>query len=288
MARARGVPASRTLGACPPPSRIRKGYPLIGRRGLTPELEKWARLWGAPYGRPLRYLIRSPAQRLRWARLVGPFAFQPDNNETRRFEYPWAYAAVTAEPVETLVEVGGSLAGLQFVLAREGIQVINVDPGNTAKRGWPVDQHTVARLNRAFRTDVELRSCFLQAAGFGEATVDCVLSISTLEHIPQDDLWSLIDEIARILRPGGRLVATVDLFLDLEPFSDRAENITGTNIDISELVRRSGLQVETGDPAELYGFPEFNPRAIMASLSEYRYGTRYPALAQAFVLRKPD
>lgn len=261
---------------------------MIGRRGLTPELQKWARVWGAPYGRPLRYLIRSPAQRLRWARWVGPFAFQPDNNETRRFEYPWAYAAVTAEPVTTLVEVGGSLAGLQFVLARQGIRVINVDPGTTAKRGWPVDQRTVARLNRAFRTDVELRSCFLQEAGFGESTVDCVLSISTLEHIPQEELESLIVEIARILRPGGRLVATVDLFLDLEPFSDRTENVTGTNIDISELIRRSGLQLETGDPAELYGFPEFNARSIMAGLSEYRYGTRYPALAQAFVLRKPS
>jgi hypothetical protein len=40
-----------------------------------------------------------------------------------------------------------------------------------------------------------------------------------------------------------------------------------------------------GDRAELYGFEEFEPRRILANLSEYFVGS-YPALAQLFVLAK--
>ncbi len=254
---------------------------------LEVELQDWRRRWGAPYGGPLRHLVRPPWLRLRLPRLLGPFAFQPDNNETRRVEYPWAYAAVTAEPVNTLVEVSGSLAGLQSVLAKEGIRVINVKPGEAAARGWPVDYRAITRLNRPFGTSVELRSAYLQYARIAPGSADCVLSISTLEHIPPEQLCPLIDDVRSVLRPGGRFVATIDLFLDLAPFSDREENIAGTNIDVRELVTRSGLDLEFGDPSELLGFAAFNEKIILGRLAEYCYGCRYPAVAQAIVLRKP-
>jgi SAM-dependent methyltransferase len=260
---------------------------VIGRRQLPPHHLAWNRRWGAPYGHRSRHFVRSQDMRFRAPKVVGPFGFQPDNSITRRFEYPWAFHAVPLRPGMRAVEIGGSLAGLQFVLAKEGVKVVNVDPGERAARGWPVTPDSIARLNKAFGTDVELRNCYIEEAGLGDASVDLVYSISTIEHIPLELLPSILGEVRRILVPGGHFVLTVDLFLDLEPFSYETENITGRNVDVRWLVETSGLELEQGDRAELYGYPEFDPKRIMGNLFSYEYGHYYPSLAQALVLVKP-
>lgn len=45
--------------------------------------------------------------------------------------------------------------------------------------------------------------------GFRDDTFDKVYSISVLEHIPGDNDTAAIRELARVLKPGGRLVVTV-------------------------------------------------------------------------------
>jgi SAM-dependent methyltransferase len=259
---------------------------MIGRRELPEHFERWNRRWGAPYGKKMRHVLRRQALRFRFPRAVGPFGFQPDNSVTRRFEYPWAFHAVPIRPGMRAVEIGGSLAGLQFVLSVAGVRVINVDPGERAVVGWSVNQSSIDRLNRAFGTDVELRNCFLEEASLESEAFDLVYSISTIEHIPIKMLPPILAEVNRILVPGGRAVLTIDLFLDLEPFSYETRNITGSNVDVRWLVDESGLKLEQGDRAELYGFPEFDPKRVMGSLFSYQYGTYYPSLAQTLVLRK--
>ena len=259
---------------------------MIGRRAMPAHFVEWNRRWGAPYGKRPRHLLRGQAARFQVPKVVGPFGFQPDNSITRRFEYPWAYHAVPLAPGMRAVEIGGSLAGLQFVLSKEGIRMINVDPGERAARGWPVNQESIGRLNRAFDTDVELRNCYIEEAALDGASVDLVYSISTIEHIPLDLLPSILAEVNRILVPGGRFVLTVDLFLDLEPFSYQTENITGRNVDVRWLVETSGLELEQGDRSELFGYPEFDPKQVMGNLFSYEYGHYYPSLAQALVLVK--
>jgi SAM-dependent methyltransferase len=127
----------------------------------------------------------------------------------------------------------------------------------------------------------------LEEAELPDASVDVVYSISTIEHIPVELLPSILAEVNRILVPGGRFVLTVDLFLDLEPFSDQTRNITGANIDVRWLVESAGLELEQGDRRELLGYPEFDPKQIMGNLFSYEYGAFYPSLAQVLVLVKP-
>lgn len=265
---------------------------MIARSTLTADQVRWNRRWRAPYGRFSRFnrlnrqLNRPSIPRWLQPYFWGPFGFQPDNNRTRIAEYPWAFLATTLEPGMLAVDLGGSLGGFQFTVARAGVRVINVDPGDAAAHGWPVSEKTVRRLNRAFRTDVELRRVFLQDAGIPEASADRVFCISTIEHIPQAELPSLMAEIGRILKPGGKAVITVDLFLDLAPFTSRSENIHGTNVKVSDLATWSGLQLEQGNPGELYGFPEFDPERVQASLTDYLWGDVGPCVAQCFVLSK--
>jgi 2-polyprenyl-3-methyl-5-hydroxy-6-metoxy-1,4-benzoquinol methylase len=262
---------------------------MLARKDMPEEFLAFNARWGAPNGR--ERLWHRAAARVAPGRLkpliLGPFGFQAGNSGTRRYEYPWAFHAARVRPGLRAVEIGGSVAGLQFVLARSGMEVMNVDPSEEAAMGWPLDEATFATLNRAFGTDVQLRRCFLEKARVATASVDRVFCISTLEHVPPDDVSSILREVHRILRPGGLLVLTVDLFLDLEPFTDRRENVSGRNVDVADLVRESGLELVAGERAELYGFPEFEPRAILANLSEYLYGTHAPVLAQTLVLARP-
>ena len=175
---------------------------------------------------------------------------------------------------------------MQFVLSLSGAHVINVDPGEGAVRGWSLKPATHERLNRSFGTDVELRQCFLSDGGFRDGEFDAVYCISTLEHIPPDQLGDVAKTLGRLLAPGGCAVLTIDLFLDLAPFSNRLENVSGWNINVRELVTNTGLSLEVGDPSELNGFEEFDPKEVLARLSEYERGVDYPVVSQALLLRK--
>jgi SAM-dependent methyltransferase len=222
-------------------------------------------------------------------RLGGPFALQ-GNNDTRTVEYPWAFAATPLGPGLDVVEIGGALSGFQFALAKAGCRVVNVDPGDDDEY-WglslPMNRQTMGRLNRVFRTDVDLRVTTIQSAGLGDASADRVFSISVVEHFPEQELAALAREIHRVLRPGGMCVLTIDLFLDLDPFTSKQSNEYGRNTNVRELVEATGLELIVGDRAELVGYDEFDAQSILMNLSEYYIGSGYPVCAQALVLAKP-
>src|SRR3984885_2079402 len=158
---------------------------------------QWFNLrWGAPRGRPVRKLAprRLRATRL-GAALVGPFAFQT-NNTTRAFEYPWAFEALQVRPGLRVLEIGGALSGFQFVLDRAGCEVVNLDPGDEFHTaGWPVTPATMAVLNAALGTKVNLKTVFLDQAGFADESFDRVVSISVFEHIPERALLGILGEV---------------------------------------------------------------------------------------------
>lgn len=270
---------------------------MIARKELPPAYRRWNRQWGAPFGSPVyrrlsTYLPRGgrvldaflfePFPRLR-----GYFGFQP-NNTTRWFEYPWAFHATPIRQGMRVLEIGGGLAGFQFVLSRLGCGVVNVDPGMDARgRGWPVDQASMNRLNRAFQTSVTLHHTFLKDAPLEDGTFDRVFSISAIEHIPPDELPGIVERAYDLLRPGGMFVVTVDLFLNLTPFCSRLTNEFGSNVSMRMLATAAPFEFASGDRRELYGFPEFDKDAILGRLEELMVGA-YPVLTQLMVLKKPD
>jgi len=256
---------------------------------LPENFAAWNRQYGSPagYDRPRRTLLRRFYSDDAWLRLSGPFAIQPGNNSTRRFEYPWTFHAADLSQPRTIVELGGSLAGPQFVLARLGHHVINVDPGLEAGGlGWPVDQASITRLNEWFGTDVRLINTTLDRAGLADNSVDVMFSISVLEHLTAKELTLVMRHAGRCLRPGGRFIITLDLFLNLAPFTSRLNNEYGTNQDVSRMVAESGLRLVAGDRAQLNGFAEFDPQQILSHLEQYLIGS-YPVLTQCIVLEKP-
>ncbi len=261
---------------------------MLLRRDLPASHDEWNRTWGAPYGRSLGRALPGPLRALPGvAQLVGPFGFQP-NSDTRRFEYPWAYDALQLAPGMRVLEIGGSNSGFQFVLDRAGCKVVNVDPGAEARGvGWPVSPAFTARLNRRFRAGVDLRNCFIEDAGLEPGSFDRAVSISTLENVPRAEIPGMLQHVRCALAPAGLFVLTVDLFLDLIPFTDVAENKWGANVPIRWLVEESGLELAVGRPEQLYGYDEFDPDRVRARRDEFVVGGSWPVMVQALVLRKP-
>ena len=265
---------------------------MISRRELPRVHAEFNATWGAPYGysslksKLLERVALFIGSTHMLARARGPFGFQPDNNATRIAEYPWAFYAVPVLPGHRVVDVGGSLGGFQFVLSKQGAEVINVDPSDAASMGWPVDQRTIDLLNKAFRTRVELRKSFLSEAGIKERSIDRIYCISTIEHIPPNQISDLLREMRRILKPGGMAILTIDLFFDLQPFTDLEVNVHGTNIDVRQLVEESGMSLAQGNRSELYGYPEFDPKAVQARAMEFFQGNIAVNVAQTLVLRR--
>src|SRR4051812_40459267 len=124
---------------------------MIAPRQLPPSYQSFNANWGAPLGRGGR-IARTLGTSRAGIRYRGPFAWQP-NNPTRAFEFPWAYEHVMGLGRGlTVLEIGGGMSGLQFVLAREGQHVINVDPGLQARgRGWQVSADFHRRLQEVFK-----------------------------------------------------------------------------------------------------------------------------------------
>ena len=90
----------------------------------------------------------------------------------------------------------------------------------------------------------------------------------------------------RVLKAGGRLVVTVDLFLNVSPFCSRLSNEFGTNQNIKKLIDDRLWVLKIGECSCLAGFPEFSVDNILSNLENYLIGVKYPALAQCFVLEK--
>jgi 2-polyprenyl-3-methyl-5-hydroxy-6-metoxy-1,4-benzoquinol methylase len=259
---------------------------MIAPRDLPPRFHAWNERWHAPFGR------RNRLARLLGDRYRGPFAFQA-NNGTRVYEYPWAYSAIAEHRAArggralTIVELGGSLAGLQWVLARDGHRVINVDPGLEARGvGWDVNAERHRALSRAFNAPVELVPKTLAEGELADDSADVLMAISTIEHFAPADLGEFATHAARVIRPDGIVILTIDLFLDLAPFSHVQHHQYGTNVDVRKLLDEAGLEIVHGERRELYGYPEFAPERVMAGLSSYLIGRPYPALAQCLVARR--
>ena len=253
---------------------------------LPSEFVQWNKKWGSPFGRrfrpgPVFHRVRMPA-----VRLIGPFAFQ-GNSVTRTFEYPWTYAQLATKPEARLLEIGGALSGLQFVLSKEGAEVHNVDPLLDYGSG-PFAESTLAehaQINKRYGTNVILHQSTLQECRELEPGFDANYSVSTLEHVATDDIASTLGQVNRLLRPGGLFILTIDLFLNLIPFCAREVNSYGRNVSVAWIEDLLGFKMISGNTSELYGFPEFDSDRILSNLECYMMSG--PQMAQVVSWRKP-
>jgi SAM-dependent methyltransferase len=154
---------------------------------------------------------------------------------SRAWEYPWAIeaAVLEARPLRTL-DIGGGGSPFAPYLARLGHEAFVVDPSMDQGARVIFDrQKGLYRNARSLAKSVLFRTTGINSLWglpatdgatpvryspdraddlrFPDAHFDRVFCLSVIEHIPRD-LWTrCMSEFERVLRPGGRLVITLDM-----------------------------------------------------------------------------
>lgn len=179
----------------------------------------------------MKGFLRAPGVVAAWlARDRDPASWDEELDGT--LEHPWAFHQIQALGQElTIVEVGGGGddAGLRATLARAGHRVIAV--GAAAVPSGAV---------------IAMRADVMRQADIPDASVDVLVSINGLEHLPDAEARDVVQKSRRMLRPGGHLVLTTTA-ADVHPLlaAVDAELIAG------DLVRRHGfVDLTTGARAE--------------------------------------
>jgi SAM-dependent methyltransferase len=135
-------------------------------------------------------------------------------NWSRVWEYPYVYFHLQAwrsqfagGGLPTIADVGSGLTFFPFSIARLGCHVVCTDPDPVCE----TDFHKAHKFVRPLIGSMEFRRTDGVALPFGSEECDAVFCISVLEHI--ENFEATVCEIARILKPGGIFLLTIDIDL---------------------------------------------------------------------------
>lgn len=137
----------------------------------------------------------------------------PLHTWSRLWEYPYVWHHATAwlqaagSSTANLADVGSGVTFFPFALARAGYSVLAIDND-------PITETDLLAARSAVQVDPERLSFLLGDARqipLDDETLDAAVCVSVMEHIPSPA--SVVPELARVLRPGGLLVLTMDIDL---------------------------------------------------------------------------
>jgi SAM-dependent methyltransferase len=120
----------------------------------------------------------------------------------KRWEYPWALQRARPEPGARVLDVGCGNSIFPIYLATQGHRVTAVD----------LDFHP--GLDRMHGVEVEYLEADMTALPLDDEAYDAVFCISVIEHLPEARIPVAMQEMRRVLRPGGRLLLTTDYYED--------------------------------------------------------------------------
>jgi SAM-dependent methyltransferase len=123
-------------------------------------------------------------------------------NVSRCYEFRRTYELLKPKKGELVFDLSSPKLLSHFLSERSGCRVVTADMNKEEVADWTTLTRKRGRLPSWVIADgVSL--------GFKDNTFDKVYSISVLEHIPGDGDTKTMVELARVLKPGGRLVVTV-------------------------------------------------------------------------------
>lgn len=141
----------------------------------------------------------------------GGYLKSLEKNDSREYTDYLAACAEGLRPGAEVLECGCGLGNSSSLLSRRGFSVTGTD----------FSGQFIAEARRRHPEGPGLRFMTADAAQlpFPGSSFDLVCSALLLEHVP--DVEAVLREMARVLRPGGRLVISMPSFLD--PFQQLSD-----------------------------------------------------------------
>ncbi len=121
---------------------------------------------------------------------------------SKRWEYPWALQRAELRRGARVLDAGCGASIFPVYLAQAGMHTSACDLEIPVGLG---ELHGVA---------IDYRRADLLHLPFETAEFDAVFCISVIEHLPRDAAQAALQELGRVLRPGGRLLLTTDYYYD--------------------------------------------------------------------------
>ena len=194
----------------------------------------------------------------------------------------WIISRLGQARDKRIIDAGAGTGVMQWYLAEQGAEVISVDRASRADlplrfrrrfrvRGMrqallpdlnPAAQTVMNSLSRSPRSitrqarelggylftqrasgDVVIyNQDLLSLVDIPDASVDAVVSVSALEHNPPEDLPCVVEELQRVIKPGGALLATLGAARDRDWFHEPSSGWCYTE---ASLCRLFGLSPST-------------------------------------------
>ena len=102
-------------------------------------------------------------------------------------------------PGERVVDVGAGMGPSSVLAAKAGVSVLAVDPTPYMRRIL-----SVRRLGQRHRKAIRIADGSAESIPADDHSVDALWTVNTMHH--WTDLDAAVHELARVLRPGGRLL----------------------------------------------------------------------------------
>jgi 2-polyprenyl-3-methyl-5-hydroxy-6-metoxy-1,4-benzoquinol methylase len=181
----------------------------------------------------------------------------PQFYASRLWEYPWAILHAQLEPGMQCADVGcGESPFTIYLKETAGCEVLGFDPDihrRDSQDNFGVSESYIKR------TGLKIVASSIDSLQSDESRFDRVFCISVMEHIPDFHVRAKgVKEVARILKPGGLALITVDVNL-LMRFSNPLELVweSGLNlyggINLTMPEKRLGIFCDGRQPADVFG-----------------------------------
>lgn len=154
----------------------------------------WGKLYRTSVGLGLRHLLRHGFLRQAVVRVVVPL------DPSRYLELPETLEELDAKPGDRVLDLASPKL-LAVALARRGVEVVSVDQLESEVATW--------RRLAADEPNVRFQVADGRALPFPDGSFDHAYSVSVIEHISGDGDEQALRELARVTKPGGRVVVTV-------------------------------------------------------------------------------
>jgi SAM-dependent methyltransferase len=154
-------------------------------------VQGWAGLYRLSVALGARDLLRHGPTREGVIRIAIPL------DPSRYLELPWAERTLDARPGERVLDLASPKL-LAVALHRAGVEVVSVDALQLEVERW-----------RRLAPDVAFELADGRALPFEDASFRHAYSLSVVEHIPGSGDEEALQELARVVEPGGRILLTV-------------------------------------------------------------------------------
>ncbi len=140
---------------------------------------------------------------------------------SRRWEYPWAILNANLQAGMMVLDVGSGGTPFPLYLGINGFECYATDPNldkGKSVQDWRRRLLSLLRIAIAWgcppnRSSLPVRYYpdSIQELRFRDNFFNRVFCLSVMEHIPQPDWILCMEQLARVVKPRGRLVLTFDM-----------------------------------------------------------------------------